>query len=118
MKPQTSLSIAPLKLFIQPAILQQIGYARIAAFLDSFADELKAANLTVPPSEPATPPYFSEIAEFLAHAENLPQRLRNAMLTLESAAAPENDALLDAAIQRRIPNVSVSQTCPLDRALE
>ncbi len=54
MKDQTNIS---LKLFTEPAILQQIGTRRLAKLLDAFRDDLKAADtsLRLPPDpDPST----------------------------------------------------------------
>ena len=64
-----------IKMFTQPRILQQIGYPRVAKFLDSFTGDLASLNLAAPPPEPMTHYYFAEVADFLANTENLPPRL-------------------------------------------
>jgi hypothetical protein len=102
--------------FIQPAILQQIGTRRLAKLLNAFGDDCKTANI-VPPSDSENEDYFPSLADGLA-SPALPGRLRAALLSLETAAAPENRDRLDSTIQRRIPCVSLAGCCPLDCALE
>src|SRR5438552_1535978 len=114
MKPQPNTSLLPF--FTQPAILQQIGPRRLSKLFDGFRDDLKAANVLLPTSESGNGSYFDSLAAILASSPNLPERLRNALFTLEAAVSPENQHLLDSTIQRRIPCVSI--TCPLDGALE
>ena len=43
----------PLHLFTQPALLEQIGHIRLPMFLKAFAEELKAAGVSLP--EPPSP---------------------------------------------------------------
>src|SRR5437016_3972593 len=115
-----------LKYFTQPEILQQIGHIRVPKFLDCFSDDLKAANITLPPApdstystpNPQNAPYFDSVAAILAREELLPERLRAALITLEAAASPENHDRLQEIIQRRIPCISLNGHCPLDCALE
>ena len=120
MKDQTNLNpqITTLNQFTKPAVLQNIGPLRVAKFLDGFADDLKAANITLPTPESVNGDYLHSVAALLASSALLPDRLRVALLTLEVAASPENDARLDTAIQHRIPCVSLNRNCPLDCALE
>src|ERR1051326_6613114 len=105
-----------LKYFTQTSILRQIGCRRLGQLLNPFATELKASNFLLP--QPASEDYFADLANALTFTSRLPKSLRTALLTLENAAAPENKEQLWAAIKRRIPNVSLSQDCALDRALE
>src|SRR5207245_11327960 len=60
---------------------------------------------------------FTALAAVLASSA-LPNRLRSALFTLETAAASESRERLDSAIQRRIPCVSLADCCPLDCALD
>ncbi len=102
--------------FSQPAILQQIGVRRLTKFLDGFSDDIRAANVLLPDAESENGDYFNLLAAVLGGAV-LPARLRAALLMLEAAASRENQDCLDSTIQRRIPNVSLSNS-PVDRALE
>src|SRR6266446_7042837 len=102
--------------FSQPAILQQIGVRRLGKFLDGFSDDVQAANILLPDPESENGDYFNLLAAAIG-ASVLPARLRAALLTLETAASPENQDRLDSTIQRRIPCVSLSNY-PVDRALE
>src|SRR5262245_13328596 len=88
-----------LNMFIHARVLQQIGHARLAQFLDAFEPDLKALNLSAPPPLPATHYYFTEVADFLANTENLPPRLLQALSAIESAASPENSAHLASLLQ-------------------
>ena len=107
-----------LNCFTQPAILKAIGRVRLAMFLETFAEDLKATNILLPPPEPENDDYFSALATAFACAQSLPHRLRKALFTLEEAASPKNHERLQEAIKRRIPCVAVSEHCALDRALE
>jgi len=117
--------------FTHPAILQAIGHIRVPTFLGGFADDLKAANVLLPtapdsadfrvPNPAADSPhgiYFASVAALLSSPALLPERLRAALFALEAAASPQNQAWLEATIQRRIPSVSLTGLCNLDRALE
>ena len=106
-----------LESFTQPEILQQIGSRRLAKLFDAFGDDLKAASILLPSPETENGSYFDSLAPEL-ESSALPDRLRAALFTLEAAASPENRERLDSAIQRRIPCVSLSPYCALDRALE
>src|SRR6266404_5156193 len=106
-----------LEYFSQPEILRQIGSRRLAKLLDGFGDDLKAGSILLPNSESENGSYFDSLAPVL-RSSTLPDRLRAALFTLEAATSPENQDRLDSAIQRRIPCVSVSPCCALDRALE
>jgi len=107
-----------LKYFTQPAILQVIGPRRLALLLSAFDADLKASNLFLPHPNGQNDDYFSELAAVLELPQLLPERLREALFTLEAAASPENERRVWAAIKRRIPCVSVSLDCTLDRTLD
>jgi hypothetical protein len=107
-----------LKLFSRPGILQRIGPARLAKFLHDFAPDLKTADLVLPHLDPEDNISFSDLAAALAQTQCLPDRLRTALLTLEAAASPANRDRLQATTDQRLPCVSLSGLCPLDRALE
>jgi len=49
--------------------------------------------------------YFADLANVLALIERLPESLRQALLTLEESASPENNGRLWASIKKRIPCV-------------
>ena len=114
----TPTHIATLKFFAQPAILQQIGIARLFKFLDEYSDDLKVANISLPTPVSESDDHFDSLASLLASLALLPTRLRADVLVLEEAAAPQNRDRLQAAIERRIPSVSLADCCPLDCALE
>ena len=107
-----------LNYFTQTPILRQIGHRRLAMLLNPFDQDLKAGGLVLPEPDRQDDDYFADLANALSIAERLPGRLRQTLLTIELAASPENEMPLWRAIHRRIPGVSVSQDCPLDRALE
>ena len=101
-----------------PSILKAIGHPRLVRFFQPFEHALRACNLVLPPYEPANDEFFCALADILSSPALLPERLGAALFALEAAASPQNKDWLDAAIQRRIPGVSLSHLCPLDRALE
>src|ERR1051326_2178737 len=111
------LGALTMRYFTQVEILEQVGRRRLAKFLEPFQPELKANNLVLPNGAGEDSSYFSELAAALARPESLPENLRKALFTLEAAASLENNNRLWTAIERRIPCVSVSIDCPLDRAL-
>jgi len=108
---------ADLKYFTQTPILQEIGHRRLAKLLAAFDQDLKASKVVLPEPNPQNVDSFADLANALA-TQRLPHSLHKALLTIENAASPENDTRLWIAINRRIPGVSVSIDCPLDRALE
>jgi len=106
-----------LESFTQPEILRQIGSRRLAKLFDGFRDDLKTASILLPTAESENGSYFDSLARIL-DSSALPDALRGALFTIEAAAASKNQDRLDSAIQRRIPSVSLSSCCALDRALE
>src|SRR5713226_9528676 len=123
MKPNLNPSANPepagvLNYFTQSPILRQIGHRRLAKLLKPFDEDLKAARLVLPDPDPQNDDYFADLANALSIADRLPVRLRKTLQTIELAASPENDKPLWRAIGSRIPGVSVSHDCALDRALE
>src|ERR1043166_3938148 len=96
-----------LKLFTQPAILREIGPARLAKLLTQFSGDFAAASIPTPAQDSENDNYLNAVAEMLASPELLPERLLIALSALEAAAATENRARLDEAITRRIPCVSL-----------
>jgi len=108
---------ADLKYFTQTPILRQIGYRRLAKLLADFDQDLKASNVVLPEPDPQNFDSFADLANALA-TQRIPHSLHKALLTIENAASPENDKPLWSSISRRIPGVSVSQDCALDRALD
>ncbi len=123
MKPNPNPSTIPapagvLNYFTKSPILWQIGHRRLARLLNPFNDDLKAGSFVLPEPDPQNDDYFADLANALSIAERLPGRLRQALLTIELAASPENDKPLWCAIKRRLPSVGVADDCALDRALE
>ncbi|HWX21741.1 MAG TPA: DUF3631 domain-containing protein [Candidatus Binatia bacterium] len=108
-----------LKLFIQPDLLQRIGARRLGILLRPFAPELQAINFPMPPpDEPGQNDYFHTLAAAIARTDAVPDSVLKVLLTLETAASPRNNLTLEAAIKRRLPNVSLPPDFVLDRALE
>src|SRR5437899_254243 len=103
--------------FAQPEILQQIGPARLAKFLSGFNAPLEAAHISMPTPGPDTGAYVNSVAGILASPSLLREPLRAAISALERLASPGNADILDSALARHIPCVSLPQA-PLDRAFE
>src|SRR4051812_9390955 len=107
-----------LKFFLDPANLKQIGHRRIARLFQDFADDLQAANISLPDPGPETDDYFVTVVGLIA-SPAFPQRVRVALAVLELLAAPENLNRLDAEIARHLPCISFERTRPaVDRAIE
>jgi len=104
--------------FTQPTILKQIGPIRLAKFFKGFAEELKASNIVLPTMDYEKDNDFPGLAAALVPAERLPDRLRNALFTLEEAASLENHDRLHETTNRRLPCISLTGLCDLDHALE
>src|SRR6266699_6479653 len=109
---------ADLKYFTQTPILRQIGHRRLAKLLSAFDNDLKGSKLVLPEPDLKNDDYFAGLANVLLLPQSLPKDLRNALFSIEEAASPENEKRLWIAIGKRIPGVSVSQDCALDRALD
>jgi len=107
-----------MKYFTESAILKQIGPTRLALLLRDFAEDIKASQLILPSPGVHNGDYFVQLAAAFGATERLPERLREALLTLENAASPANDKRAWSAIKRRIPCISVSWDCALDRVLD
>ncbi len=107
-----------LKYFTDPAILRQIGPARLNLVLGTFSADLKAANLVLPQPDSENDNSFSTLAAALEQTDFLPNRLRTTLLTLEEAASPQNRHRLFVIIFNRLPCVGLGGLCPLDQSLE
>src|SRR5258706_3453954 len=107
----------PFPAFRDAVARHAIDPRRLHKFFNGFSDSLKAAGISFPDHESANGSYFDSISAALASAERLPAPVRTALLTLETAATLENQNRLDEALNRRIPNVSLTP-CPVDHALE
>src|SRR6478736_170914 len=77
-------------LFTQPDVLHFINCRKLARFLSPFGPELRAANLTVPDPDHLNGHDTFWFARFFANP-NLPEKLRKALRTLETAADPTNE---------------------------
>jgi hypothetical protein len=107
-----------LPFFSDPTNLKVIGHCRTARLLKDFADELKAANISVPNAEPETDDYFPLVSALIA-SPSFPERVRAGLAVIELLAAPPNLEALDAEIARCIPCVSLDRSLPaVDRAME
>ncbi len=116
--PCTGLPGIELKYFTDPAILERIGAVRLTRLLGPFSFELHEAKISLPRPEHGNHDSFVDLATALTEIAHFPAHFTRVLASIEAAASPENQTLLDDAIQRRIPNVSVSVDCQLDRALE
>src|SRR5712672_2733038 len=115
--PQFPNSITPFPQFRDAVARHAIDPRRLAKFFGGFTDSLKSAGISFPDHESANGSYYDSISAALASPERLPAPVRVALFTLETAAELENPNRLDEALNRRIPNVSLTP-CPIDRALE
>jgi hypothetical protein len=112
-----STALAEPSLFAQPAVVQFINCRRLALFVSRFTPELNAANLTVPDPDHLNGHDTAWFARFFANS-NLPEKLRKALRTLETAADPTNEARVETILARRFPQNNFGHWHPLDRALE
>src|SRR4051812_8649332 len=104
-------------LFTQPDVLHFINCRKWARFVSAFAPELRAANLTVPDPDHLNGHDIYWFARFFANP-NLPENLRKALMTLETAAHPANEDRVYSILMRRSPQDNFGHLHPLDRALE
>src|SRR3954471_9443301 len=114
--PNSTVSTEP-SLFTQPDVLHFINCRKWARFVSAFAPELHAANLTVPDPDHLNGHDIFWFARFFANPK-LPDNLRKALLTLETAADPTNEDRVDRILTRRFPQDNFGHLHPLDRALE
>src|SRR3954464_8941894 len=114
--PNSTASTEP-SLFTQPDVLHFINCRKWARFVSAFAPELRAANLTVPDPDHLNGHDIYWFARFFNNP-NLPEKLRKALLTLETAAASTNEDRVDSILTRRFPQDNYGHLHPLDRALE
>src|SRR4051794_37655938 len=77
-------------LFTQPAVLDFVNCRKLARFVSAFGPELRAANLTVPDPNDLNGHDTFWFARFFANP-NLPENIRKALMTLETAADPTNE---------------------------
>src|SRR3954469_4158583 len=108
----------PIRLFTQPAVLEQLGHRRLARFFQDFERDLIDAGNPLPFPHPEDASSFTRLAAAFGRTDLLPEKLRAALPLIEAAAFSENATLLDSVIQRRIPCISLNRSCPLDCALE
>jgi hypothetical protein len=104
-------------LFTQPDVLHFINCRKWARFVSAFAPELRAANLTVPDPDHLNGHDIYWFARFFANP-NLPESLRKALMTLETAAHPANEDRVYSILMRRSPQDNFGHLHPLDRALD
>ncbi len=116
--PQLQNFVTPFPAFSVAVRRHHIDPRRLHKFFNGFSEALRSSGISFPDHEAVNGDYYDSISAALASANRLPSPVRVALLTLETAALPENAARLDDAIQRRIPNVSLHGCCPIDCALE
>jgi hypothetical protein len=104
-------------LFTQPDVLDFINCRKLARFVAPFGPELRAANLTVPDPNDLNGHDTFWFARFFANP-NLPENIRKALMTLETAADPTNEDRVYGILTRRFPQDNFGHLHPLDRALE
>src|SRR4051812_10504658 len=115
---ENTQSIQPFPAFTQAVANRQIDPRRLAKLFAPFTSDLHSAGITLPDHETANGNYSDAVTSAVAMPARLPAPLRAALLTLEAAASPQNQNLMDQSIPRRIPCVAVNPECPFDRALE
>ena len=112
MNNQTNINTSePFPAFSEAVARHDIDPRRLAKFFGPFSESLSAVGISFPGHESANGSYFDSISAALASPELLPAPVRAALSTLETAATLENQNRLDDALNRRIPNVSLTP-CP------
>jgi len=116
--PSTKTKTSALQQFTNPARLLSIDTRRTDKLLRPFIAELSAAGLSVPTAaaDIADRAYVDAVLALLTHPD-CPSALLENLLTIETAALPENAESIDEAITRLLPNVNISND-PLERAME
>jgi len=75
--------------FARLDVLTGIGRNLLASFLESFADEVAAQNLSLPNPDTPGPEYFQAAAALFASPDLLPDRLIEALFAIEEMAHPD-----------------------------
>src|ERR1043165_7656863 len=83
-----------LRYFSQASILEQIGGRRLARFLRDYAPEVQECGDLLPAFDAEGENFdFDLFAAAFARSEGFPGKLRNVLLRIDAAAAPENAEL-------------------------
>jgi hypothetical protein len=114
--PNSAVPTEP-SLFTQSDVLHFVNCRKWARFVSAFAPELHAVNLTVPDPDHLNGHDIYWFARFFGNSR-LPENLRKALITLETAADPANEDRLYSILTRRFPQDNFGHLHPLDRALE
>ena len=108
----------PLCQFSKPAVLKQIGLARLRSLLGPFEKHLQAAHLALPNGGPPEAYPYEALAAFLG-STGLPTDIHTALGTIERAADPDFPDRLRDSIRFTAKNKSFPpRYTKLERALE
>ncbi len=84
--------------FALPGVLRAIGRKLLAEFLAHFQQDLAVKNLALPSPDLSDDNYFQQLTELLSCEASLPERLTDALFTIEEMASPEGQERLQAAV--------------------
>src|SRR5437867_793245 len=87
-----------LRQFALPGVLRAIGRKLLGEFLAHFHHDLAAQNLSLPNPDLNDDDYFTRLAVLLSAEATLPERLIQAIFTVEEMASPEGQERLQAAV--------------------
>src|SRR2546422_2589436 len=85
--------------FTLPDVLKEIGRPLLGRFFEPFKDELGAKNLSLPAAWLSDGEYYLCLAALL-NPRRLPDRLAEALWTIEEMSTPEGHALLQRALMQ------------------
>jgi hypothetical protein len=96
-------------------VLRTVGRKVLAEFLAKFEFDLLEKNITLP--DPALPDneYFNAVAALLQAPENLPERLNDAIFTVEQMAGPEGQEQLESAMAHAGLSLGFDADAPPER---
>src|SRR4051812_15599340 len=86
-----------LKHLSKPRFLKSVGRDLLARFLQSFGGDLAGNGLNLPPPGLADADYFEAAARLLMRPDTLPDRLNEALATIDDFASPKAFAWLERA---------------------
>src|SRR5438105_6917926 len=84
--------------FALPGVLRAIGRKLLYDLLAHFEQDLAARNIRVPNPGLPDDDYFNGLAALFGAEETLPERLNQALFTIEEMASPEGQERLQAAV--------------------
>jgi len=102
-------------LLAQTSVLRTIGRKLLSEFLAKFHDELRTSCVPIPDPDSTDEEFFTAVAAMLCSPGLLPDRLSEAILTIEEMASDENRERLDAVIAHAGLDLTFDPDSPPER---